>query len=548
MAPSKSQWWAFFIKLDASSAKCKTCGKILKTSGNTSNLKSHIQSSHPGINLKLTQTDDSKKDSDFDNPPKKVKQKDISTSFTQPHRDSEFDNPLKKVKQKDISTSFIQPQPSTSSWSPSPDPPSPSAPVPTQKTLEDSFKTITSFQSGGRKYNEVTNSLVFMICKDNLPFKTVENAGFQHLMKTVAPHYHIPSRRTVKNLIQSQYQNAATLVKNKLSQVDSFTLTTDIWTDVQQTRSFLGMTIHFNDGEKLTTCTLGVEELEESHTSEYISTCILNLLEQWGLQKELLHSAVTDGAANMVKAIELAFGKKKHLHCFAHILNLIGQRSMADTPQLSELIDKVKRIVTWFKRSVTASDELRRSGVDLKLIQSVETRWNSTFYMLQRYLELSSSLNSIIHCHTSAPPSTTATENQILGEVMELLSPLEVATRDISGDYLTVSMAIPLATKLIQKIDSFEPNSSLGHKLKEELLSQIIKRMTGIESKVVLAIATLLDPRFKTLYFKDSEALAKAINEVKNQLKLKTSSLSPVPSSGSDSDSGSSNKGWYLSQ
>ncbi|XP_036343682.1 zinc finger BED domain-containing protein 4-like, partial [Rhagoletis pomonella] len=40
--------WNFFEKCKAnSSAKCCTCGKIYKTSGNTSNLFDHIKRSHP---------------------------------------------------------------------------------------------------------------------------------------------------------------------------------------------------------------------------------------------------------------------------------------------------------------------------------------------------------------------------------------------------------------------------------------------------------------------------------------------------------------------
>lgn len=43
------------------------------------------------------------------------------------------------------------------------------------------------------------------------------------------------------------------------------------------------------------------------------------------------------------------------------------------TPNLPDLITVVKRIVPWFEKCVTGSDELRQES-DLKLIQDVSTR------------------------------------------------------------------------------------------------------------------------------------------------------------------------------
>lgn len=41
MAP-KSELWKYFLKVSKTEAKCKVCAKIIKTSGNTTNLKSHF--------------------------------------------------------------------------------------------------------------------------------------------------------------------------------------------------------------------------------------------------------------------------------------------------------------------------------------------------------------------------------------------------------------------------------------------------------------------------------------------------------------------------
>lgn len=99
-----------------------------------------------------------------------------------------------------------------------------------------------------------------------------------------------------------------------------------------------------------------------------------------------------------------AFGKNKHIPCFAHTINLVVKVSTDLTPEFKEIINKVKAIVTFFKRSVHAADNLKKlqlqagksEGICLKLIQDCETRWNSTFYMLQRFLELEEYVNTVL--------------------------------------------------------------------------------------------------------------------------------------------------------
>lgn len=84
-----------------------------------------------------------------------------------------------------------------------------------------------------------------MLAKDNIPLSTSEKPCCIYFMRKAAPVYKIPSRKMVTNLIQSKYDVLSSLVKTKLSIVEYMTITTDIWTDVINTNSFLGMTVHF---------------------------------------------------------------------------------------------------------------------------------------------------------------------------------------------------------------------------------------------------------------------------------------------------------------
>lgn len=51
MAPSKSELWNYFQKLTDTSAQCNLCNQIIKTSGNITNLKAHINTKHKDIDL-----------------------------------------------------------------------------------------------------------------------------------------------------------------------------------------------------------------------------------------------------------------------------------------------------------------------------------------------------------------------------------------------------------------------------------------------------------------------------------------------------------------
>jgi hypothetical protein len=82
---------------------------------------------------------------------------------------------------------------------------------------------------------------------------------------------------------------------------------------------------------------------------------------EWGIKKEKISCVVTDGAANMTKAVDICFGKRKHIICFAHILNLVVTKAIEEVEELSAMLKKMKETVRGFKQSVVASDALRKA-------------------------------------------------------------------------------------------------------------------------------------------------------------------------------------------
>lgn len=246
-----------------------------------------------------------------------------------------------------------------------------------------------------------------MVAKDNMPLNTVEKNGFQYFLKVIPPLYKIPARKQFTELMDNKYEMLSLLMMHKLSIATTIVLTCDVWTEVLNTVSFLGVTAHFLLENQLTSVSLGVYELDERHIAIYLGTVLSTICKDWNILLCKIHAVITNNAANIVKAVETVFGKKKHVACFSHSINLIPAKMCKKLPDLKLLIDKIKSIVSYFKHSVVAADELRKiqstSGTSLKLIQEVSTRWSSTYYMLERFMQIIDHVSAVLINQRNSP-------------------------------------------------------------------------------------------------------------------------------------------------
>lgn len=184
--------------------------------------------------------------------------------------------------------------------------------------------------------------------------------------------------------------------KEDLKLGSTYTLTCEIWTDMSN-QSYLGITVYYLRHELvLTNATIGVFPLAQNHTANYIKETIISIIELFRIETNAITVLVTDSALNMIKAIIDGFDPGKHLPCIAHALSHLVPDAIKLSPHIREIITKVKSIVTVIKRSVVASDELKRLQIRdgktestvLKFKQDVPTCWNSTYYMIERFLQL----------------------------------------------------------------------------------------------------------------------------------------------------------------
>ncbi|CAG5043301.1 unnamed protein product [Parnassius apollo] len=103
-----------------------------------------------------------------------------------------------------------------------------------QLTMDSCVNNIKAFGVNGKKYGQLNNAIMLMICKDTLPLSTVEKEGFQYLMKIAVPLYKLPSRQTITQMIDDTYDFLSLQFREKLLDVESICMTTDIWTDTHK--------------------------------------------------------------------------------------------------------------------------------------------------------------------------------------------------------------------------------------------------------------------------------------------------------------------------
>ncbi|KAE8737661.1 hypothetical protein FOCC_FOCC016873, partial [Frankliniella occidentalis] len=116
----------------------------------------------------------------------------------------------------------------------------------------------------------------------------------------------------------------------KLSVMESLTMTPDIWTS-QAMKSFLGVTAHFPEKKKIISVELCAKPLKKRCSSGNLIKALQDMLSEWGINVQAVIGVVTDGGANIVGAVKVVFGEKKHIGCFTHLLNGVGQAAIGLT-------------------------------------------------------------------------------------------------------------------------------------------------------------------------------------------------------------------------
>ncbi|KAF7139229.1 hypothetical protein RHSIM_Rhsim07G0226600 [Rhododendron simsii] len=240
-------------------------------------------------------------------------------------------------------------------------------------------------------------ALAKMIIIDELPFSFVEGEGFKHFIEVVQPMWNPPGRLVMAKQCMLVYGEEKKALKQILKH-QRLCLTTDTWTSVQNL-NYMCLTGHFIDEnwkyqkKILNFCVV------PNHKGDTLGRMVEQCLLDWGIDK-FLTITVDNASSNslLIAYLERKTKDRKtailnheflHVRCSAHILNLIVREGLQE---IDVPIGRVQNIVRYVRSSPSKMAEfwscVEKEGITcrLKPCLDVSTRWNYTYFMLERAL------------------------------------------------------------------------------------------------------------------------------------------------------------------
>ncbi len=390
---------------------------------------------------------------------------------------------------------------------------------------------------------EITERIVNMVALDMRPVHVVECEGFRDLLRCLEPGYTIPSRKHVTKLLRRKHDIGKEQLQAKLGKdAVSIALTTDIWTS-STTEAYITVSAHYTSPcWELCSCVLGTPAFPEQHTGRAIADKLIEIVRGYSLS-EKVSVVVHDQAANMELCLEILEVDQgwKSLKCTAHCLQLYLKAGLSISG-IDRLIGVARKLVGHFRHSVVASEELKRRQAQMKvaekkLIQDCATRWNSSFYMLERLLEMRWPVTAVLSCEGVTKRSDRyldlSSDNWALAdELVKALQPFEVATTFHSyKENASLSCVLLVLHGLIESLQKSPPDEDLPlvRQFKVKVASEIKRRwkLDSIDTISALVLTPVIDPRLKLLKFLDQEQA----EVVRSELITRMESFStPAPS------------------
>ena len=365
---------------------------------------------------------------------------------------------------------------------------------------------------GADKNKYITEAIAKFICLDMRPINIIEGQGFVQMIRILEPRYKIPARSTFSdNIIPLMYEKVKEKIRDKLSSVERCAFTFDYWRSAA-CKSYLTLTCHYiNKMFLLREYVLSTIEVPESHTGLHTSKVILSILEDYKFKDKESSKfyAVTDSASNMKCAAK--YLKWPHIECFAHALHNTLCRAFKTT---EGLIEKCGKLVKYFRSSAQHSNlllemqkKLHKPLIKLKL--NVATRWNSTFDMVSRIIDNKIVLVNLALEIKDVNELIFSTEEwEEIISLKDTLSPFYIITKLLCTACLpSISLLRPLILNIQENLLQISPEDKRTIKLmKTDMKKDFQTRMHQYDDvEKLLDLSSLLDPRFKDLYFLSKE-------------------------------------------
>lgn len=374
------------------------------------------------------------------------------------------------------------------------------------------------------KFNRsVVNNLIVGCA---LPMSIVENPNFRAFIHDLNPKLSLPSRQHISyTLIPDLHAQRLMAVKKHLSQVNFISLTLDLWSD-RRCHSFMAITGHTFAECIPTNFLLTFQSFKGSHTGVRIAEAVDKCLSDFNI-KDKLRFVVTDNASNMRKAFDvlsamisdegeeagvtvnaiddeslwediestdeeriaavMSRNGAHRLSCFAHTLQLVVKDGVDKLGSGRSLMSKCSKMANLVHQSIAFREAFEKQfGSSASIPSTNATRWSSLFNQLTSIVDLDSSKLADVLMETShSNLILTKRENEMLDELVDILSPFAEATDLTQGDkYTTIGCIVPTVVALMKHLASLSDRAVYHGPVIRALQSSMLTRFSGLLSNL----------------------------------------------------------------
>ena len=417
------------------------------------------------------------------------------------------------------------------------------------------------FTKGPTFNSELFRSRVIeWILLDRIPFHEIQSEYWREMIACARPEAisAIPkSSNTMRTWAMNRFKASRNIIKCHLNAaISKIHISCDMWTSPNG-HSILGVVAHWTQIDKsLRSATIGLPKVRGAHTGANIADALVNVLEKYEITGKLGYMMLDNATNNdtAVQSINEELARRGHdiripwerrrLRCSGHIFNLavkkllFGKDTEALEMEAAEFEDwrKVGPIGKLYNnvRYIRASPQRRDSflAIQIETLQSEEafmlrqnndTRWNSTFQMIDRGLVLQKALDTFIVAAINRQGLSAKDKAQLEADRLttgdwkdlrilhELLEPFETLTKEMQGNITDDRMngaifdVLPAMDLLLKRLE----DAKVKYTSKKSALATCVnlawKKLDEYyaltDKSPVYMVAVVLDPRMKMAYF-----------------------------------------------
>ena len=372
------------------------------------------------------------------------------------------------------------------------------------------------------------------------PFTAVDDPSFQELVYLMHPDAKLPSndtaRRDIAKLFKEEKERVGALLRDVPGRLS---FTADVWTSPNG-QAFLGITVHWIDRNwKIRSLLMDIPPISGKHSGENLCGIFKRACDEFGVLPKLL-AVTTDSAFNnntFMRSLKeecqrqgISFDhESRHVRCMAHIIHLAvgdfldeldsypedsenayGENYIPD-PRSAGFIPRLRKLVVEIRSSVQRCEQFARQCEADKirpkeLMVDVRTRWNSTYDMIERALELRKPLDEMAELVSDLRKyKLTDGEWKLLVGIHKFFGLFKVASNQLCAtSYPTLAATVPVYNFMIDRLEDYRDTDTCpaATKAATNVAIDRLKQFYVETDAEVYTVATVLDPHHKFDYYR----------------------------------------------